>query len=406
MAHSMIWIDEEAQTETTLARPIPFIFKTSGETILALGQIAALGEGPLDGLADRVTNFFDKQTEGPDVLVGALPFDPSRSAYLVQPERVLRVQGKHDIGSIPGLGGSALPLGGTKILSVTPDPSASGFAQTVSAALTQLNAPDAILRKVVLSRSLRVKANRDFTPADLMRKLSSDESVTVFATPLPPRTQSTRGQSERGLIGATPELLFEKRGGYIASHPLAGSARRHKELSEDREAGDALLASDKDLREHAMVVESILDTLAPYCEDLSMPEGTGLRATASMWHLGTRIVGRVKDASLSSAHFAALLHPTPAVCGLPRKLAQQQIVQLEPYNRDFYAGAVGWCDSAGDGRWYVSIRCAELDGDEARLYAGAGIVSGSTPEGEVAETAAKFKAMLDAFGIDPVQLGA
>jgi isochorismate synthase len=401
MAHSMIWIDEEAPAETALARPIPFILKTSGETMLALGQIAVLDEGPIDGLADRVTNFFDKQTEGPDVLVGALPFDPLRSAYLVQPERVLRVQGKHDIGSIPGLGGSALPQGGTKILSVAPDPSASGFALAVSAALAQLNAPDTILRKVVLSRSLRVKASRDFVPAELMRRLSSDESVTVFATPLPPRTQGARG-----LIGATPELLLEKRGGYIASHPLAGSACRHKDLTEDRKAGDALLTSDKDLREHAMVVESILDTLAPYCKDLSMPEGTSLRATASMWHLGTRIVGRLKDASLSSAHFAAMLHPTPAVCGLPRKLAQEQIIQLEPYDRDFYAGAVGWCDSAGDGRWYVSIRCAELDGDEARLYAGAGIVLGSTPEGEVAETGAKFKAMLDAFGIESVPMDA
>jgi isochorismate synthase len=155
-----------------------------------------------------------------------------------------------------------------------------------------------------------------------------------------------------------------------------------------------------------MVVESILDTLTPYCADLSTPEGTGLRATASMWHLGTRIVGRLKDTSLSSAFFAALLHPTPAVCGLPRKLAHAQITELEPYDRDFYAGAVGWCDSAGDGRWYVSIRCAEIDGDEARLYAGAGIVPGSTPEGEVAETAAKFKAMLDAFGIESVPLGA
>ncbi|WP_286202940.1 isochorismate synthase [Rhizobium lusitanum] len=396
MANPLIWIDEDAQTETALARPIPFVFKTSGETMLALGQIGALGDGPLSNLADRAADFFEKQTEGPDVLVGALPFDPSEPAHLIQPERVLRVQGKHDIGAIPGLGGVAsLQSAAGRILSVDSDPAPADFANAVAAALDQMNAPGAALRKVVLSRSLKVTASHDFCAADLMRRLSVDESVTVFATPLP-----ARGHHPRALIGATPELLIEKRGGHIASHPLAGSARRHKDTAEDRNAADTLLKSEKDRREHAMVVESILDILTPYCVELSTPEGIALRPTASMWHLGTRIVGRLKNASLSSAYFAGLLHPTPAVCGLPRKLAHGQIMKLEPYDRAFYAGAVGWCDSAGDGRWYVSIRCAELDGDQARLYAGAGIVPGSTPDGEVAETAAKFRAMLDAFGID------
>ncbi|MBB5049579.1 isochorismate synthase [Rhodopseudomonas rhenobacensis] len=396
MATSLIWIDEEVQAEPALARPIPFVFKTAGETMLALGQIAALGDGALANLAELTTDFFEKQTEGPDVLVGALPFDPSQPSYLIQPERVLRVQGKHDIGAIPGLGGGASSHAvASRILSVDPAPAAAEFAKAVAVALDQLNAPGATLRKVVLSRSLKVTANRDFSAADLMRKLSADESVTVFATPLPPRSHRLRS-----LIGATPELLLEKRGGHIVSHPLAGSARRDRDTEKDRQAGVRLLASDKDRREHAMVIESILDTLAPYCIDLWTPEGPCLRATASMWHLGTRIVGQLKDASLSSAHFASLLHPTPAVCGLPRNLANDQIVKLESYDREFYAGAVGWCDSAGDGRWHVSIRCAELDGNQARLYAGAGIVPGSTPEGEVIETSAKFRAMLDAFGID------
>jgi isochorismate synthase len=401
MANPLIWIDEDAQTETAFARPIPFVLKTVGETMLALGQIGTLGEGPLSNLADRTAEFFERQTEGPDVLVGALPFDPSEPGHLIQPERVLRVQGRHDIGAIPGLsGGASSQSVAAKILSVDPDPAPADFANAVAAALDQLNTPGAALRKVVLSRSLKVTANRDFAAADLMRRLSADESVTVFATPLPARTHRPRS-----LIGATPELLLEKRGGHIASHPLAGSARRHKDAAQDRDAANALLGSEKDRREHEMVVESILDVLAPYCVELSTPEGTGLRATASMWHLGTRIVGRLKDASLSSAYLAALLHPTPAVCGLPRKLAHDQIVKLEPYDREFYAGAVGWCDSAGDGRWHVSIRCAELDGDQARLYAGAGIVPGSTPDGEVAETAAKFRAMLDAFGIDGSKFG-
>ncbi|WP_200847837.1 isochorismate synthase MenF [Rhizobium sp. 18055] len=401
MAHPLIWIDEDKQPETALARPIPFVLKTAGETMLALGQTGTLDNGPLCNLADRIAEFFDKQTEGPDVLVGALPFDSSETGHLIQPERVLRVQGKHDIAAIPGLGDRApLRSAAAKILSVDPYPAPADFADAVGAALDLLNTPGAALRKVVLSRSLKVTANRDFAVTDLMRRLSVDESVTVFATPLPVRTHRPRS-----LIGATPELLLEKRGGHIASHPLAGSARRHKDAQQDRDAANALLGSEKDRREHEMVVESILDVLAPYCIDLSTPDGTGLRATASMWHLGTRIVGRLKDASLSSVYFAALLHPTPAVCGLPRRLAHDQIVSLEQHSREFYAGAVGWCDSAGDGRWYVSIRCAEVDGDQARLYAGAGIVPGSTPEGELAETSAKFRAMLDAFGIDGSKFG-
>ena len=129
MATPLIWIDDEAPAEIALARPIPFVCKTAGETMLALGQLATLDDGPLADLAKRAARFFEKRTEGPDVLVGALPFDPSQPSHLVQPERVLRVQGKHDIGAIPGLGGVASSqVGASRILSVDPDPAAAEFA--------------------------------------------------------------------------------------------------------------------------------------------------------------------------------------------------------------------------------------------------------------------------------------
>ncbi|CAN7701147.1 isochorismate synthase [Pararhizobium sp. LjRoot238] len=400
MANPMIWIDEDAQTQAPSARQVPYVLKTAGETLLALGQNALLPQGPLAELSERTARFFRDHSEGPDMLVGALPFEPSASAHLFQPERVLRVQGRHDLGAVPGLGGAQPQAGPARILSVTADPDPEIFAAAVSAGLEAMEAAGADLRKIVLSRSLKISASRDFSAADLMRRLSGDDSVTVFATPLPPR-----GANGRTLIGATPELLVEKRGCSVVSHPLAGSARRHPDAAADRRSAAALLSSEKDRREHAMVVESIFDLLSPYCLDLSAPEGTGLRATASMWHLGTRIAGRLKDASMQSEYLAALLHPTPAVCGLPRAAAHSKIGELESHDRGFYAGAVGWCDSAGDGRWFVSIRCAEIEGCEARLYAGAGIVPGSTPEGEIAETAAKFRAMLDGFGIDGARYG-
>jgi isochorismate synthase len=400
MPTSLARLDEGTLPRSSNSKKPFYILKTSGETFFSLGQKAVLTEGPLSTLTDRAADFFGRRTDGPDILVGALPFDPAQSAFLFQPERVLRVQGEHNLGHVPGFGASTGNTEPNRILSVCTDPSPDIFGSSVAAGLEAMAGSDGALQKIVLSRSIKVFASREFSIAELMSRLARDESITVFATPL--------RQPEMGgamLVGATPELLVEKRGNHIASHPLAGSAKRHKDEAEDRRSADSLWNSDKDRREHAMVVESIMDLLTPYCTELSAPDGMALRATASMWHLGTRIVGRLKDSSAPSEHFVSLLHPTPAVCGVPRMAAHSKISELETYDRGFYAGAVGWCDSAGDGRWYVSIRCAEVEGSNARLYAGAGVVPGSTPQGEVAETAAKFRAMLDAFGIDGERFG-
>jgi len=400
MLNSMARLEGTSSPENANSKKPFYILKASEETFFSLGQSAVLEEGPLSTLNDRTAAFFRQRRDGPDILVGAVPFDPAQSAFLYQPERVLRVQGKHNLGHVPGFGANPNGAEPNRIISVRAEPSPALFGASVAAGLEAIALSGTTLKKIVLSRSLKVLASRDFSVATLMNRLALDESVTVFATPL--------RQREHGgamLVGATPELLVEKRGYAIASHPLAGSAKRHCDPVEDRRSGDSLWNSDKDRREHSMVVESIMDLLSPYCVALSAPEGMALRATASMWHLGTRIVGRLKDASASSEHFVSLLHPTPAVCGVPRAAAHSMISTLESYNRDFYAGAVGWCDSAGDGRWFVSIRCAEVEGASAQLYAGAGVVPGSTPHGEVAETAAKFRAMLDAFGIDGASFG-
>jgi isochorismate synthase len=400
MPTSLARLDGGMSPQSANSKKPFYILKTSGETFFSLGQNAVLEEGPLSTLSDRTAGFFRQRQDGPDILVGALPFDPAQSAFLYQPERVLRVQGKHNLGHVPGFGASTTVAEPNRIISVCADPAPEVFGSSVAAGLEAMAASGDALKKIVLSRSLKVFASRDFSIADLMSRLALDESITVFATPL--RQQEKGGAM---LVGATPELLVEKRGNHIASHPLAGSAKRHRDNADDQRSADSLWNSDKDRREHAMVVESIMDLLNPYCSELSAPEGMALRATASMWHLGTKIVGRLKDASASSEHFVSLLHPTPAVCGVPRAAAHSKISDLETYDRDFYAGAVGWCDSAGDGRWFVSIRCAEVEGANARLYAGAGVVPGSTPQGEVAETAAKFRAMLDAFGIDGDRFG-
>jgi isochorismate synthase len=250
------------------------------------------------------------------------------------------------------------------------------------------------LTKIVLSRSLLARADRPIDLGALLCRLSADPAVTAFLVPLPPENGAPRW-----LAGATPELLLDKRGARIRSHPLAGSARREADNGADAAAAEALARSDKDRREHAIVADCVLDTLAPLCRSLSAPQGTTLMRTRSMWHLGTAIEGELKDPDLSAAALAALLHPTPAVCGLPRARAARLIGEIEPMDRGFYAGAVGWCDAAGDGAWHVAIRCAEIRGATARLYAGAGIVPGSDPVAEAAETGAKYGALLAALGI-------
>ncbi|MNC45018.1 Isochorismate synthase DhbC [compost metagenome] len=148
-----------------------------------------------------------------------------------------------------------------------------------------------------------------------------------------------------------------------------------------------------------------MDALAPWCSELRAPPAPALVSTRTMWHLGTRIEGRLhRPNEVSAAELAALLHPTPAVCGAPRDRAAAMIRELEAYDRGFYAGALGWTNAGGDGAWYVALRCAEICGAEAHLYAGAGIVDGSDPVAEADETSGKFQAVLRALGVGEASL--
>ena len=119
-----------------------------------------------------------------------------------------------------------------------------------------------------------------------------------------------------------------------------------------------------------------------------------------MWHLSTPITGRLREPSTTALDLALALHPTPAVGGVPAAAASELITELEG-DRGFYAGAVGWCDAAGDGRWVVSIRCAQLSADRrtAEARSGGGIVAESDPDDEVAETTTKFRTMMSALGV-------
>ena len=119
-----------------------------------------------------------------------------------------------------------------------------------------------------------------------------------------------------------------------------------------------------------------------------------------MWHLSTEIRGELIDPSISSLALAVALHPTPSVCGSPTALAREAIQEIEPFDRGFYTGLVGWCDASGDGEWIVTIRCAVAENQSLNLYAGAGVVAESSAEAELQETSAKFRTMLHAMGLN------
>ncbi|HIE5355237.1 TPA: isochorismate synthase [Stenotrophomonas maltophilia] len=363
--------------------PTLFLLQHAGQHVHARGCRAALASGPLATLAGRVAAFFAQQRSGPGLLVGAIPFEPRADDALYQPERVLP--------ALPVQPQAAPALEGV----VQAEPSPDDYAAAVDRAVQALRDPGQDLHKVVLARSLLAHTRHALTPDVLLARLGADPSVATYAVPLPVEL----GQAPAWLVGATPELLLRKRGAQVLSHPLAGSARRSSDPVQDERAAQTLLASAKDHDEHRHVVEAIVDGLSPYCSHIDAQARPVLHATATMWHLGTRIHATLKDPRVPAAELLAQLHPTPAVCGTPQQAALQRIRELEPVPRGFYAGAVGWLDAQGDGDWYVAIRCARLQGTQLRLYAGAGIVAGSQPQAEVAETAAKFAALLNALGV-------
>ncbi len=367
------------------------VLRSRGRTLEASGRRHVLAEAVADGLAAAVSKVFAEAGPGSHLVAGALPFDRQAPAYLVCPEAA-RFDDAPAAGRTSGAG-SRTPW------TVAEHPSRAVYQRAVRDVLLRLAADDTgetePLTKVVLARTLEVEAPHAIDPRDVLARLLDNGAEDAYCVPLLPAPDGIG----RTLVGASPELLIEKRRQTVTSLPMAGSAPRTGDLPSDRAAAQALMQSAKDRVEHRLVVEWVLDTLAPHCRALHAPDGPVLASTATMWHLATPVEGELKR-EISSLELAAALHPTPAVCGTPRDRARDLIRGLEPFDRGFFGGAVGWCDATGDGRWMVAIRCAEIAGRTARLYAGAGLVRGSDPATEADETGAKFRTMLDALGID------
>lgn len=323
------------------------------------------------------------------VAMGAIPFDVRRPARLVVPRTLHQ-------GQAPQAGDAlAAPLN-LQAERATPSPDPAVYESAVADALTRFQRGE--LDKVVLARALDLQLDRAPDPRALLARLARKNlNGYTFSIALPHDDDAASGPA--AFVGATPELLVRRIGARVVVNPLAGSAARRAVLADDELAGQRLLASAKDRREHAVVIDAVVQALRPLCRTLDVPEGPSLLATDALWHLSTVLTGELADPRTTSLDLALALHPTPAVCGQPVDRAFSVIEALEPVDRGLFAGFVGWCDMHGDGEWAVSLRCATLRGRSLRLHAGAGIVPGSDPRSESQETGTKFRTMLSALGL-------
>ncbi|EZQ10525.1 isochorismate synthase [Acinetobacter sp. Ver3] len=254
------------------------------------------------------------------------------------------------------------------------------------------------LEKAVLARAIDLKTQHKINIIDLFYQLlASNPDGYTFALAQNPKQSGW-------FMGASPELLVAKQNEYLFSHPVAGTLARHTDPTMDQQRAEKLLASQKDQHEHAVVIEAIADQLSPLCKTLNIPKSPSLIKTEAVWHLATKIQGTLKDPEQHIFDVVSILHPTPAVCGQPAPMARQLISELEPFNRNLFAGTMGWCDARGNGAWAVNVRCGRIFEHYARLYAGAGIVEASQPTSELSETIVKFKTMLNALGLDSQHL--
>jgi len=263
---------------------------------------------------------------------------------------------------------------------------AGWFAAAVDHALQNIDV--GLYRKIVLARAVELIADEPFRPLETLARLR-ERFPSCYSFSI----ANGQGQS---FIGATPERLLRVESGRLHTEALAGSAARGASAREDARHGAALLTSDKDLREHQLVVESIIKRLGEVDLVVKPPSTPRLLKLPNVQHLWTPISVELAQEQDFLA-VAAALHPTPAVGGQPREAARAGIASIENFDRGLYAGAIGWLDYHGDGEMVVAIRSGLIDGKRARLYAGAGIVAGSEPDRETAETDLKLRPLLDSM---------
>jgi menaquinone-specific isochorismate synthase len=242
------------------------------------------------------------------------------------------------------------------------------------------------LDKAALAHDLLAVANAPLDPRFLLRGLIR-------------RYPSCWSYAVDGLVGATPELLLRRIGDCVQSRVLAGTSWPETAGASDVDAlAQQLLGSTKDRHEHALAVDSLADAIRPLCTELRIPADPKVIALRNVSHLATDVDGTLDRRDPATLlQLAAAVHPTAAVGGTPRHAAVSLIAELEGMDRGRFTGPTGWVDANGDGELGIALRCAQLDGSVARLFAGCGVVADSDPDTEVREAAAKMLAVRDAL---------
>lgn len=371
MTHHLRAVTRSIESDTDLLAelsPGNFVFKRNGVGIVASGTADQLPLSDVEAALDAVDVDDHVQRRGTGAIaVGAIPFDRSDATMRI-PRRVVGVD--HD-------GAWVTEISGTRATEVdTIDPPVidrvmgrDEWTNAVTTVLDHIERGD--VEKVVLSRRVVMESATELDPVAVIRRLAADRpDAWVYA--------------DGGFVGVTPELLIARTGDHVRSLPMAGTlaAARAAELT----------ATPRLVREFQVVVDTIANTLRGVCAGLGVSAPGPIRA-GNVAHLSSEVTGVLSDPDVTALDLAMMLHPTPAVGGTPLEEALELIDKLEPTSRGRYAGPVGWVDAAGDGEFAVALRCAELDGRRAVLYAGNGIVAGSDPLDEWDETVAKLVTM-------------
>jgi menaquinone-specific isochorismate synthase len=339
----------------------------------------------------RINDHIRVPGSGP-IAFGSFSFDENENSVFIIPRVVVGKRGSTSwitrIGAPAPLNHELRPDGtGSPLSWGEGSLSAGQWEEAVGHAIRRITSGE--LEKVVLARDITAVSNSPIDARVVMQKLAEKYPNTwVFAVD--------------GLVGATPELLVRLTKGLVTSRVLAGTIRRTGDDQRDLALAASLARSSKDLEEHDYAVRSVADALEPFCSSINVPDAPFVLHLANVMHLATDVTGVVSDsmAVTNALSLVDALHPTAAVCGTPREKAMKLINEYEVMKRGRYSGPVGWIDARGDGEWGIALRCAEIDAKDprkVRLFAGCGIVAGSVPHDELAESQAKLVPMRDAL---------
>jgi len=339
----------------------------------------------------KIQNNVHGSGTGP-ILFTSFSFDPHQNSVLVIPEIILAKKGNKSW--VTWIGDTRQP-DFSRIQSTVPSGEISWAGGSISEDKWREQVTFAVksikegrLEKVVLARDQIARSNQPINTRSILQRLEIDyPSTWLFLVD--------------GLIGATPELLVRLSKSLVTSRVLAGTIQKTGNEDRDLALAASLAKSSKDLEEHEYAVRSVADALEPFCSSTNVPESPFVLHLSNVMHLATDVTGVLNDSATQADVFTLIeqLHPTAAVCGTPTEVAKQLINDLEKMNRGRYAAPVGWIDANGDGEIAIALRCGLLleDKKSIRIFAGCGIVAGSDPETEFAESQAKLMPMRTAL---------